>query len=138
MVTLTLMLLIALIGASCASTGEKGESLLRQSVETFNDSFRLEDYEGASTFIAHNKKGEFWAEVDRFKGKIRLSDYELREVHFSKGKGESALAILHFQYWRPESPVLKSVIVTQRWYYSEKEKIWRLGDSGFGVIVGAR
>ena len=137
MARLTLMLLIALIAASCASTGERGESLLRQSVETFNDSFRLEDYEAASAFIAHNKLEQFWAEVDRFKGKIRLSDYELREVQ-SKGKGESGLAILHFQYWRPESPVLKSAIVTQRWYYSEKEKIWRLGDSGFGVIVGAR
>ena len=139
-ITLPLMLFIALIVASCASTGgqeKEDEASLRQSVEGFYDAFREEDYTAAVAFIPPNKKEQFWAEADRFKGKIRLSDLELREVQL-KGKGGQALAILHTQFWRTESPVLRSVTFTQKWHHSQKEKVWRLDDSGFAAITEAR
>jgi hypothetical protein len=46
------------------------------------------------------------------------------------------LSILHWefepcQYWRPESMIIKTVSFTQKWQYSEKDKTWRVSDSGF-------
>jgi hypothetical protein len=136
--TLPLVLFFALIVASCASTGEgqekKEERLLRASVEAFNGAFRWEEYAQASVFVPPDKREAFWAEVDKFKGKIRITDYELRDVEL-KDKGVWAIAILRFQYWRLESPILKSVSFTQRWYFTEKDKLWRVSDSGFGAIT---
>ena len=92
---------------------------------------------GGGCFRASGKKEQFWAEADRFKGKIRISDYEVRQVD-SKGKGGLATAILHLQYWRPESPILQSVTFTQKWYYTEKDKLWRVSDTGFEAITRGR
>jgi hypothetical protein len=140
MVTSILVLFVALTIASCASTeGEqtKNENSLKQAVESFNDSFRYEDYTTAAAFVPRDKREEFWAEADRFKGRIRLSEFELREVQCT-GKGDLGTALLHFQYWRPEAPVLKSVTFTQRWVFSVKEKIWRVVYSGYDAIYGAK
>ncbi len=99
-------------------------------MKDFNEAFRFEDYAHASVFVSPDKKEKFWSEVDRFQGKIRLAEYELRDVQLDEKKGH-ATAILYFQYWRPESPILKTVSFTQKWQYSEKDKAWRISDSGF-------
>jgi hypothetical protein len=136
----SLILFLALIVASCASTGrqeKKLEELLKLSVDAFNGAFRWEDYVQAAAFVPKDKEERFWAEVDKFKGKIRITDYEVREVEF-KDERSSGTAILHFQYWRPASPTLESVTFTQKWYYSEKDKLWKVSDSGFGAITKTR
>jgi hypothetical protein len=86
--------------------------------------------------VAPDKKEQFWAQVDKFKGKIRLTDFEFRDLEL-KDKC-SATAILHFQYWRPESPTLQTVTITQKWYFTEKDKLWKVSDTGFGTITGTR
>ncbi|MGO9691270.1 MAG: hypothetical protein ACLP2X_22445 [Syntrophobacteraceae bacterium] len=103
---------------------------MKDSVKDFNEAFRFEDYAQASVFVSPDKKEKFWSEVDRFHGKIRLAEYELRDMQLDEKKSH-ATAILYFQYWRPESPILKTVSFTQKWQYSEKDKAWRISDSGF-------
>jgi hypothetical protein len=138
MLTLPLLLSLVLIATSCASTAskeKKHEELLKESVEAYISSFRWEDYKQASLFVPPTAKESFWAEVDRFKGKIRITDYELREVEVSP-KGDLATVFMRVQFWRTASPVLKSVSFNQKWYYNEKAKIWLVGDTGFRAITG--
>jgi hypothetical protein len=140
------ILFLALIVASCASTGsqEKQEKLdkkleasLRVSVDAFNSAFRWEDYTGAAAFVPKDKKEQFWVEVDKFKGKIRIVEFNLREVELTD-KSAGANVIMHFQFWRLESPTVQTVTFTQKWHYTEKDKQWRVSDSGYGAIVKTR
>jgi len=134
---LPFVLFLALIVASCASTGGEGKKLedsLKLSVDAFNSAFRWEDYKEAGAFVPPDKKEQFWAEVDKFKGKIRIIEYNLREVEL-KDKSRSANAILYFQFWRLESPTVHTVTFTQKWYFVEKDRLWKVSDSGFGAIT---
>lgn len=135
---LPLILSISLIAASCASTGRQEKNLeesLKASVELFNSAFRWEDYAQASAFVPAAKKEAFWAEVDRFKGRVRLTEYEVREIDIREQRFYGT-AILRFQYWRLESPTLENVTFTQKWYFSEKDKLWKVIESGFEAIPG--
>ena len=116
--------------AAASASTEDHDKKLKDSVKDFNEAFRFEDYAQASVFISPDNKERFWSEVDRFKGKIRLAGYELRDMQLDEKKSH-ATAILYFQYWRPESPILKTVSFTQKWQYFEKDKAWRVSDSGF-------
>jgi hypothetical protein len=121
--------LLVAVAASSASN-EDHDKKLKDSVKAFNEAFRFEDYAQASVFVSPDKKEKFWSEVDRFQGKIRIAEYELRDMQLDEKKNHAA-AILYIQYWRTESPTLKTVSFTQKWQYSEKDKTWRVSDSGF-------
>jgi hypothetical protein len=122
-------LAVGVAAISSAST-EDHDKNLKGSVKAFNEAFRSEDYAQASVFVNPDKKEKFWSEVDRFQGKIRMAEYELRDMQLDEKKNH-ATAILYFQYWRTESPIVKTVSFTQKWQYSEKDKKWRVSDSGF-------
>jgi hypothetical protein len=121
--------LVVATAAASAST-EDHDKNLKDSVQAFNEAFKFEDYAQAAVFVSPDKKEKFWSEVDRFQGKIRLAEYELRDMQVDK-KNNYATAILYFQYWRPEAPIVKTVSFTQKWQYSKKDKTWRVSDSGF-------
>ena len=76
---------------------------LKASIEAYNSDFRWEDYTAAAAFVPADKKEQFWTEVDRFKGKIRITDYQVREVT-QEEKGHRGTAIIYLQYWRVASP----------------------------------
>ncbi len=120
---------VGVAAVSSASTKEHDENL-KASVRAFNEAFRSEDYTQASVFVSPDKKEEFWSEADRFNGKIRMAEYELRDMQLDEKK-DHATVILNFQYWRIESPAVKTVSFTQKWQYSKKDKTWRVSDSGF-------
>ena len=134
---LPLILFSALLVTSCASTdgqNKKSEDTLKLSVDIFNGAFRWEDYAEAAAYVPADKKERFWAVADKLKGKIRITEFNLRDVEF-KDKSHTASAILQFQFWRLESPTLQTVTFTQKWYFIEKEKLWKVSDSGFGAIT---
>ena len=134
------VLFLALIVASCASSGSQDKKLvtsLKLSVDAFNDAFRSEEYTEAAAFVPADKKEYFWAEVDRFKGKIRITDYNLREVQHTD-KSTSANPIMYFQFYRLDSAALQTVTFTQKWYFDQKDKGWKVSDSGFGAITKTR
>jgi hypothetical protein len=121
---------IVVAAAAASASTEDHDKNLKSTVKAFNDAFKFEDYTQASVFVSPDKKEKFWSEADRFQGKIRLAEYELRDMQLDEKKNH-ATAILNFQYWRTESPILKTVSFTQKWQYSEKDKKWRVSDSGF-------
>lgn len=142
------VLFLALIVASCASSGggaeKKLDESLKVSIDAFNTAFRWEDYAAAANFIPPGQKDQFWAEVDRFKGKIRIIEFSLREVELkdkgkdlSKDKNTSATANMHFEFWRLDSPTLQRVNLTQKWFYTGKDRLWKVIDPGFGVMTRA-
>ncbi len=132
------ILFLALVPVSCASTGEHNEKKLLEalnaSIEAYNTNFRWEDYTAASVFVPADKKEQFWTEVDRFKGKIRIVDYLVREVTQAE-KGHRGTAIIYLQYWRVSSPTLVTLTISQKWFFTEKDKSWKVADSGFGAIT---
>ena len=139
-IQLPIFVILALTVAACGSTGkeEKKEvEALKVSVEAFNDAFKWEDFLAAYSFVPPGKKEEFWAEVDKFKGKVRVVEYQVRDIQHDV-KSPSATAILHFQFWRTDAPTIQTVSFKQHWYYFEKEKRWKVLDSGFGVMTRAR
>jgi hypothetical protein len=135
---LACLFLVAGLMSSCASLGsnkqEKQRETLKATVEAFNSSFRWEDYKSASVFINPDKKELFWTEVDKFKRKIHLVEFQIRDIDWNE-KTPVATAILYFQYYRTDAPTLVSVSFSQKWYYSEKDNCWRLGQSGYQAIT---
>ena len=121
--------MIVVAAASSGSTEDQYKNL-KGSLRAFNEAFKFEDYAKASVFVSPDKKENFWNEADRFKGKIRLAEYEFRDMQLDEKK-KRAKATVYFEYWRTESPVLETVSFTQKWQYSEKDKSWRVSDSGF-------
>ncbi len=133
------LLFLALIMAACASEGgreKKKAEIFKASVEAFNGAFRWEDYAAAAGFVPPGKIERFWAAVDIFKGKIHIVDYQIRGLDHVEGSC-SGTATLYFQYWRTDSPNLRAVSFPQKWYYLEKEKHWKVQDSGFGAMTRA-
>lgn len=130
-------LVLAAAAVSCTSLGitkdEKGTEVLTASVEAFNHSFRWEDYNTAAAFVPSGKKELFWKEVDIFKGKIRIIDFQIRGLDHLEDS-TTATAILHFQYYRPESPTLETATFSQKWFFSEKEKAWQIGHCGYQAM----
>lgn len=121
---------------SCASMGQtdKDKKAIDSSVETFNRAFRWEDFDTAALFISPEAKLQFWNEVDKFKGKIHVIDFQIRDLDWQE-KRPIATAIVYFQYYRTASPSIQTITFEQKWYYVEKEKVWRLGKSGFDAIT---
>lgn len=118
--------------AYCAAIQDPDEAL-KKAVKGFNEDFRFEDYTGALAFVLHDQRKTFWSEADRFKGRILIASFELRDLKLDKKK-KHASVFLHLEYWRPESPSLKKVSIEQKWQYSKKDKKWELGESGFAAI----
>ena len=123
---------VAVAAASAASEDRNKD--LKDSIQAFNNAFKFEDYPRAFLLVSPDKKETFWSEADRMKGQIQLAEYELRDIQFDEKKHRATI-ILNFQYWRTESPILKSVSLSQEWQYFEKNKTWRVGDSGFEAIL---
>jgi hypothetical protein len=116
------------------SSHDKQKENLGASIEAFNSAFRWEDYKSAAVWIEPEQKELFWAEVDKFKGKIRLVDFQVRDVDWNE-KTMTATALVYFQYFRPDAPTLQTVTFPQKWWFSEKDKCWRLGQSGYQAIT---
>ncbi len=130
-------LMLAAAAVSCTSIGltkdEKGKEVLTSSIEAFNHAFRWEDHTAAAVFVPSGKKEQYWNEVDNFKGKIKIIDIQIRDIDHVED-GTTATAVLNVQYYRPESPILQTATFSQKWFFSEKEKGWQIGQSGYQAM----
>ncbi len=128
------ILLSSLFLTSCASLmagdDKKQSDDLRFAVETFNNAFRWGDYPTAAIWVDPSRKEQFWAEVDRFKSKIRIYEIQVRDID-KEEKSPVGTAILNVQYFRMDAPTLQSITLSQKWVFSEKDKSWRIDQSGF-------
>jgi hypothetical protein len=123
--------------ASCTDMGLKkeGSEVLKEAVDAFNTAFRWEEYKSASIWVEPDKKEQFWKLADAFKGKVRIIDLNIREIIVSKD-GLTGAAILYFQYYRTDSPVVKTTTLTQKWATRPKEKMWYVTYSGLKTLLG--
>jgi hypothetical protein len=130
--------LLSLPVVSCGSMASrqdaKMEKGLRESVDAFNFAFRWEEYSAAAAFLPTSRKADFWCLVDTFKGRLRIVDYEVREIELLKGIPRGT-AIVAYQYYLSASPILEKATFTQKWYYTEQDKMWRVERSGFDAIA---
>lgn len=131
------VLLLACLTAACGGYGQsekKEKEAFAAAVEAFNHAFRWEDYDAAAVWIDPARKLKFWTEVDKFKGRIRIIDYKIRDIDFGEEKPVST-AVLYFQYYRIDSPTIETVTLSQKWRFVEEEKHWQLEQSGYGAIT---
>ena len=144
------ILFLTLLPASCASTGgardeKKLMEALKASVEAYNSAIRWEDYTEAAAFVPADKKEQFWAETDRFKGKVRIVDFQVREVTPGE-KGHKGTAIIYFQYWRLASPTVldphdlpKMVLYRQRkGLEGGRERVWPTYQGACGILANSK
>lgn len=122
-----------LVAATTQQTAHPNKNL-KTTVTAFNNDLIFGDYNGASAFVSGNDKKTFWAEVDRLQHGIRLTDFDLRDTKVNE-KNKHATVILHFQYYRTESAIVQAALITQEWDYSQKDKKWRVSDSGLGAFA---
>jgi hypothetical protein len=128
-------LLAAAMATSCGSMGShKDQDTLQQCVEAFNRAFKWEDYNGAAVWVDRGRREQFWREVDNFKKKIKIVDFQIREIQYQE-KAPTGTAIISFQYWRPDAPTLQTATISQKWFFSPAEKAWQVGQSGYYEIT---
>ncbi len=135
------LIFFSLITVSCATGGghkdvQKIKKLLQTEIDQFNSDIRWQDYEAAKAFVQKAGVERYWAQTDRIKRDIRLTDFEVRDVNFS-ADGRSARVLLHYQYWSLASPILKSANIAQTWRYDGQKKVWKVTDTGLGAIIKA-
>lgn len=137
---ISIMGFLALMTASCATAGSR-EHKIKQSlnpmVQSFNSDIRWQDFQGAEVFVPKDQDASYWAQVDRLKRDIRLTEFEIRDIEFSR-HDRLARVIVHYRYWRLDSPILRGVTVTQTWRYfkDHKEGMWKVSDSGLEALTG--
>lgn len=138
---ISFLIFFSLLTVSCATGGghkdvQKIKKLLQAEIDQFNGDIRWQDYEAAKAFVSKAGIQRYWAQTDRIKRDIRLTDFEVRDVGFSDDN-RSARVLLHYQYWSLASPILKTANITQTWRYEELKKVWKVSDTGLGAIIRA-
>jgi|GEM_PF-1230414 len=113
---------------SCTTMGEKArgsEKDLVKSTEAFNVALRWNDFKSASCWIPPTCKESFWQFAEAMQNKLRITDFEVRDVSVD-GTGTAGTAIVLYKYYYTHSPCLQTRTVSLRWTHTEKSKIWQL------------
>ncbi len=138
-VRLCVLFFFALVTASCATAGHRAQKIresLKAPLDAFNSDIRWQDFEHAEIFVPKTRVEHYWAEMDRLKRNIRLTDYEVRDIEFSENN-RFATVTLHCEYWLLNSPILRNVNVTQTWRFNDLKEMWQVRDTGFKKIIEA-
>ncbi len=119
------------VGTAAASASARVPNEdLKRSIDEFNEALQFKDYSQALAFMVPDKRNAFWPLADRLKQKLDIAKYEVRDLELDKTK-RNATVSLYVEYWRPECPIVKGVSLKQKWQYSEKDKKWEVGVTGF-------
>ncbi|MDY0041879.1 MAG: hypothetical protein RBS57_16320 [Desulforhabdus sp.] len=131
-----LIIVIVLCFSSCSTFGDKQKSLkdLKTAVEGFNTALRWGDYKTASVFVAPSLQEQFWQQADIMENRIRVTDYDIRNVSMP-ATGESFPVIIRFHYYITNDPHLQTRTVRQQWLYSEGSESWTTTQSGLDALL---
>ncbi len=136
---LSALVFCALIAVSCTTAAQreqKSKEALDASLKVFNSDIRWQDYQGAAAFVTKSERDRYWAEVEKMKRDTRVTDFEVRDVVFSDND-RLVRATVHYSYWRLDSPVLRSVDLTQRWHRLPGDKgLWTVSETGLKKLIG--
>lgn len=96
---------------------------LGQSVEKFLMALRWEEYKVASQFIPLPSRRQFWDDMDLFQRRVRLMDFEVRDVSLRQST-MSADVILQCRFYHTDDPQLHTRTIQREWRYMNNEKVW--------------
>lgn len=121
--SILIVVLLLLAGCSRSQKQTRGEGGLMSAVESFNSLLRWEEYRLASAWIPQADKELFWGIADLFEGRLRIMDYQVRDVSVANN-GTSGSVILSFRFYFTNNPNLLSRTIHQKWVFSEEKKSW--------------
>lgn len=132
-----LLLVVVLPSFACSTFGDKKENMKNfiAAVEGFNTALRWGDYKMASAFVSPSLQEQFWQQADIMEKKIRLTDYDIRNVAMAK-TGNSFPVIIRFHYYITNDPQLQTQTVRQQWSYSQEAESWMITQCGLEALVG--
>ena len=121
---------------SCASANSQKNSPegLGSSVRIFSYALRWGDYKAAAIFQPLNQQQRYWDLMDEFNRKLRIVDYEVRQVNLEPGS-TTGIAILNYHYYLTSDPNMRSKNIQQKWSYVEKEKLWKVSEDGLDQLL---
>jgi hypothetical protein len=98
---------------------------LLQAAERFNKDVRWEDYKSAATWIAPSGKEDFWDQIDRLQGRIRIIDYQVVDAALEDG-GASGTVALRYRFFPKNNPQPQTKTLHQKWLYSREAGAWQI------------
>jgi hypothetical protein len=127
---LLLPFLLCLLAGHLCSCGlwggqKSGEEGLLAAADHFNTDVRWEDYKAASACIAPSGKEEFWNQVERLQGRVRIMDYQVVDVGL-KDDGESGTVTLRYRFFHKNNPQIQTKTLRQQWLFSKKDRTWQV------------
>jgi hypothetical protein len=119
--------LLPFLSCACATLrGDKNDAEnLLACVEVFNSNLKWQDYKEASVFLPPAMQESFWKETDDLQGKVRMMDYQIRNIAMEKD-GQAATVLLRYRFFYTNDPYVQTKMVRQQWRYLEPEKAWQI------------
>lgn len=119
------LLLFMTQGCASMARGDKAKEGLAAAAVQFNNALRWNDGQEAAVWIPQALRGDYWTQMDAMQKKIRLMEYEIRDVVNDEATG-SGTVIVHCKYYKMDNPTVKDVMLRQTWLYEEKTKSWKV------------
>jgi hypothetical protein len=122
---------------ACAVFGggvKQDEEGLQKSVEAFNAAVRWNDFKGATAFLPIPARERFWNLVDQMEAKVRIMEFEIREVMQDKLL-PTGTVFIRFRYYRTNDPHVLMKTVQQKWRYEEKDKTWLVVEHNLNSLL---
>ncbi|MGD9505388.1 MAG: hypothetical protein AB7W37_10770 [Syntrophobacteraceae bacterium] len=107
------------------TNGDKANEELAAAAGQFNNALRWNDAQGAVAWIPQALRGDYWTQMDAMQKKIRLMEYEIRDIANDEATG-SGTVIVHCKYYKMDNPTVKDVMLRQTWLFDEKAKSWKV------------
>jgi len=98
---------------------------LVKSTEAFNKALRWGDFKAASCWIPPTGKGSFWQFAEAMQNKLRITEFEVRDV-FLDSTGSSGTSIVLYKFYYTNSPCLQTRTLSLRWAHAANSKAWQL------------
>jgi len=139
LLTVCLCCLLSSALLSCGSVGGKKNTneTLGASVEAFNNAVRWEEYRAASELLISAERDEFWNVIDEMQKRIRLMDFEIRDIRVEEDTFTGS-AVLRYRYYSLTDPSVKTKMLHQKFRYLEKQKAWQITHHDLDLLLPSR
>jgi hypothetical protein len=132
----TLVILLAVCTAACATRQKKTETLLETS-QRYQEGIRWQRFEDAASHVPPALREAFLDEHDELSEDLRIDDYEVIRVKFKKNNEEARVQV-KYTWHRDSEGLVKETVTDQRWKlhgltWLLEEEVVRRGEDMPGV-----
>ena len=131
---MVLLIIFPAFACSTLSGSQASQDSLTSAVEAFNTALRWGEYKLAAALVTADEQERFWSFSDLVEGRIRITNYEVRQVVWDSASGTIPVFV-KFQYFFMHDPHLQTRTIRQQWRYSEQAKGWQAAESGVMDLV---